>query len=96
MIKSIFSKITWLNIKNGKIFCQDAIIKNNFQSRSIIKLNNHIWNGGIPNFNNNLKVIIIEIFSLLKYINIETLTVIKKIMEPKDWIKKYFNPTKLG
>jgi len=61
-----------------------------------MKLNSQVWNGGIPNFKRSLKVINIENLNLLKYINIETLIVRKKIMDPKDWIKKYFNPNKLG
>lgn len=71
-------------------------MKNNFQSKSIIKLNNQTWNGGTPNFINSLREINIKIFTPLKFINIETDIVTKKIIEPKDWIKKYFKPNNLG
>jgi hypothetical protein len=55
------------------------------------KLSSHIWKGGTPNFQANLKLNNIEILvtSIGNNINIKIL--IKKIIEAKDCVKKYLN-----
>ena len=55
-----------------------------------MKLNNHKWKGGTPNFHINLIVNIRERCVICHDILIINMTIIKRIIEAKDWIKKYF------
>jgi len=66
------------------------MIKNNLQFKSIIKLNNHKWKGGTPNFHISLPLNMIEILVIPHDILIIRIILTKRTTEANDWIKKYF------
>jgi len=94
--KSILVIINCLSRYRGKTFCQEAIIKNNTQSRSIMRLNSHKWKGGIPNFHIRLPLSITERPISLHGVLIKRIVITKKITDANDWIKKYFILNILG
>lgn len=81
----------------GAIFCHVDKIKQFIQFNPFIILGNQKWNGAAPIFINKVKFIIIDI----NIFKLELLFIINKIkkniklIELKDWTKKYFKEASL-
>ena len=88
-------KQIWFKKYIGRIFCQEAIIKNNIHSKSIIIFNTQKWKGGMPIF----QIILLSKRNKNNDFWSQTLnkkiTLISRIIDPIDWIKKYFNTKEL-